>query len=138
MKENRNTPAQSREADAHSAKGRPDRVRFGSQNKLAIANQFVRDGYHAHLFVDKEGEIEAAQAAYYEFVRDEKGRKVTMAAGGGRTHYLMEIEQKYYDEDMKAQADAIDKKMMTTNSLKDNEYSPEGHNVIATRDREQI
>lgn len=124
----------SRDQKANTPKNRPERVPFGQGSKLAIADRHVRKGYHAHLFLDKPGELEGARAAWYEFVLDENGKKITMPAGKGLTHYLMEIDQETYDEDMRKQQDLNDKKTQAINEVKPGEYSPGGKSSAITRD----
>jgi hypothetical protein len=85
-------------------------------------------GYHLHWFMDREGRIERAKQAGYEFVTPAEARpqsrllgsdplksgntdlgdRVSIAAGGeglrgqpGRL-YLMKIKQEYWEEDQKA------------------------------------
>lgn len=125
-----------RNEKAHTAKKRPERIPLGQGSKLAMAERYIRPGYHCHLFLDKDGEIEAAKAAYYEHVKDDSGNSVKMPAGNGRTHYLMEIEDKYYHADMEAQQKMITdttRQNVTVNKTA-GEYSPEGHNTAVTRD----
>lgn len=126
----------SRNEKAHAAKKRPTRIPLGQGSKLSLAEKYIRKGYHCHLFIDKDGELESAQAAYYEFVKDDEGNKVKMPAGNGRTHYLMEIEEQYYSDDMAAQQKMITdttRQKITVNKAA-GEYSPEGHKVAVTRD----
>ena len=133
----RNTPTQSREDKAHKS-SRPAQVPIGQGQKLKIAQRFVEKGYHYHWFLDRQGELEAAQAAWYEFVKDEKGEKVTVPAGKGDTHYLMRIDQQYYDEDMAKQQDMVTETTRRRIEVNRNagEYSPEKAETAVIKDRE--
>jgi hypothetical protein len=125
-----------RNKTAHTAKKRPERIPLGQGSKLSVADQYIRDGFHCHLFLDNPGELESAERAYYEFVKDDQGEKVSMPAGNGRTHFLMEISNEYYNQDMANQ------QKMVTDTTRQNiainkragEYSPEGHKTSVTRD----
>ena len=125
-----------RNEKAHTAKNRPTRIPLGQGSKLAMAEKYIRKGYHCHLFLDKDGDLEAAQASYYDFVKDDEGNKVKMPAGNGRTHYLMEIEDEYYQQDMAAQQKMITDTTRRKITVKQaaGEYSPEGHKTAVTRD----
>lgn len=91
---------------------RRNRKPFGSHSqKLAYP---PRQGYHRHWFNDVPGRVERAKEAGYEHVLgdDKKSvkRPVGVKEGGGvLLAYLMEIPQQWYDDDMKAQQDLIDK-----------------------------
>jgi len=127
----------SRDDKAHSAKRRPARIKLGQGSKLALAERYATDKTkHYHLFLDNPGELEGAESAWYDFVKDENGEKIKIPAGNGLTHYLMCIPKKLYDEDM------ADQQKMVTETTKQNvkvnqaagNYSPEGHDAVVTRD----
>lgn len=126
----------SRDDKAHTANKRPKRIPLGQGSKLSLAERYVKKGFHHYLFLDKPGELESAQAAYYEFVKDENGDKVKMPAGNGLNHYLMCIPKKLYDEDMAAQQKMVTE--TTRQNVRVNQaagnYSPEGHDSVVTRD----
>jgi hypothetical protein len=128
----------SRDDKAHAPKNRPERIPFGQSDPLSASIRYVRKGFHPHNFVDRPGEIESALAAGYTFVSDDNNKKITTPAGGGLTHYLMEIVQGFYDEDMEAQQKANDAKTRSVNTVKDGHYSPGEHKTIAVRDIEDI
>lgn len=124
-----------RDQKAHTPKGRPERVPFNQGSKLSVAKGIISPGYHGHWFIDKPGELESAKAAYYDYVMV-KGKKYKTPAGNGFTHYLMQIEQKYYDDDMAKQQKMVTE--TTRNAVKvkksQGEYSPEGEELSVTRD----
>ena len=125
----------SRNDKAHTPKNRPERVAFGQGSKLAIADRYAKDkDFHYHLFVDRPGELEGAEAAWYEYVTDEAGRKVTMPAGKGLTHYLMRIDIETYKEDIAEQQRLVDNKTRSVNTIGGDQYSPTGKSTPMTRD----
>jgi len=129
----------SRNDKAHTPKNRPERVPFGQGSKLAIADMYTKDkNFHYHLFIDRPGELEGAEAAWYEYVTKENGEKVSMPAGKGLTHYLMKIDMKTYQEDMAKQQKLVDNKTRSINTIKSDQYSPGGHNTPMTKDRDII
>jgi hypothetical protein len=73
--------------------------------------------------------------AYWDYVTDERGEKVTQPSGGGEMHYLMEIEQRYYDEDISAQQAETTDKLRSTVENQSDEYTPKGHEDVLTRDK---
>lgn len=85
---------------------------FGSMNlKLAYPE---RTGFHRHWFNETPGRIQQAQEAGYEHVVND-GKPVskvvgTAEGGGPLTAFLMEIPEKWYNEDMAAQQREIDEK----------------------------
>ena len=124
-----------RDQKAHTPEGRPERVPFNQGSKLSVPKGIIKDGYHGHWFLDKPGEIESAQAAYYEFVKV-GNKKYSTPAGRGFTHYLMQIEQKYYDDDMVKQQKMVTKTTRQAVKVKkaQGEYSPEGEDLAVTRE----
>lgn len=133
MSNNNRNGAVSREEAAHNNKNRPARVPFSQGAKLTVPDTYKKEGFHQHWFVDEPGELESAQAAWYEFVRDDQGNKIKTPAGAGNYHYLMEIDQKTYDEDMKQQQDMITSTTKDATKIKKGEYSPEGEDSALTR-----
>jgi len=135
MNKNKTQLNMSRDEKAHTPGGRPERVPFGQGAKLTVPKGIVKKGYHAHWFIDRPGELESAQAAYYEFVTVE-GKKYSTPAGQGLNHYLMQIEQKYYDQDMIKQQEMVTETTRQAVKVKkaQGEYSPEGEDLAVTRD----
>lgn len=111
---------------------RPKRIPIGQGQKLVAPE---RKGYQRYWALDTEGQLDQMLAAWWDFVLDSEGRKVTSPGGNGKTHYLMEIEEQYYKEDMEKQ------QAMVTDALRDsvktngNEYVPNGHEDVLTRDK---
>lgn len=128
--------AMSREENAHNNTNRPARIPLGQGSKLAVAECYKKGGFHQHWFIDRAGELESAQAAWYEFVKDEKGNKITTPAGRGETHYLMQIDEETYRKDMAAQQKKVTDTTRKAVKVKKNkgEYSPEGEDSAVTRE----
>jgi hypothetical protein len=126
---------QSRSDKAHSNKKRPARIPLSSGNKLHVPAELKEEGYFHYWALDRKGMIEQMEAAYYEKVKDSRGEPVTVPAGGGETHYLMRIEQEYYNEDFSNQQKRNNE---TTNhtmqKLGESEYIPEGRQAVVERE----
>jgi hypothetical protein len=117
----------------HENAERPARIPMQAGLKMDYS-AYRRDGYVLYLAIDKPGMLEQMQRAWWQFVTDDRGNKITCPAGGGFTHYLMEIEQKYYDEDMAKQQASITETTKKAARLKEGEYLPEGSDGVLTRE----
>lgn len=110
---------------------RAPRVPMNAGGKLDVP---VREGFQRYWQVDKPGLIEQMEAAWWSKVIED-GQPKTLPAGGGFTLYLMEIEQKYYNEDMEAQQQRnIDATQKQAQTLGEDEYVPMGRRSVAERD----
>ena len=120
---------------AHKNTQRPARIPMTAGNKLHVPDSLKKEGYQQYWQVDRPGVIEQMESAWWEKVTDDKGKPVTVPAGEGDTLYLMHIEQKYYEEDMKRQQDM---NINTTNTeaqrLGDSEYIPMGQDKVVERE----
>jgi len=90
---------------------RAERVPIGVRRQRLGAEE--RRGFHRHWFNDSPGRIDAAKAGGYEHVTDENGEprraRVGVAPDGEvQMGYLMEIPQKFYDEDQRAKHKSVD------------------------------
>ena len=129
-----NKPNQNRD-NAHQNKKRPDRIPMSAGNKLHVPDNLKKEGFQNYWQVDRPGVIEQMEAAWWVKVKDSRGEHVTVPAGNGDTLYLMEIEQKYYDEDIKKQQDLnIDTTRKQAQTLGDEEYVPDGHKSVVERE----
>ncbi len=124
----------SRDEKAHSPKNRPARVKLGVGTKMSVPACYKKEGFHQYWFIDRPGEIEKAQAAWYEFVLDDSSNKITTPGGNGETHFLMEIDIETHEADIKEQQDLNNKTTNAAMKIKDGEYSPGKHNASVTRD----
>lgn len=116
---------ESRDQKAHKNKKRPDRIPLSSGNKLFVPAHIKKEGYQYYWEVDHPGRIEQLESAWWEKVRLDNGEFMTVPAGNGKTHYLMHIEQKYYDEDIdRQQKRNIDASARQAQTLGDSEYVP--------------
>lgn len=123
---------QSRDDKAHSA-GRPPRVRMVAGQKLNFDRYTTDKDYHYRAFTDGPGRLEQAEAAWWEYVKDEDGNRVTRPAGPF-THYLMRIHNKYYQEDQELKQKNIVDTLKKQNKLERTEYVPEGHHHALQKD----
>jgi hypothetical protein len=108
---------------------RPDRVPMRPGSKL---NYNQREGYKYRWVESKPGNVEAAKAAYYDFVRED-GEPVKRPSGALYL-YLMEIEEKYFLEDQKLMADQIRGSVDSAQELSAGEYLPEGRHHFIQKD----
>lgn len=117
--------------DAHKPKNRPPRVGL-NPNKLSLdATGYKREGYHlSWVKSDVAGKVDDMLAAWYDFVQDDEGNHIEKDAGRGVKLVLMEIEQKYYDEDVKEQQDALTKRTLGITRLNPGEYILKGRDKV--------
>ncbi len=120
---------------------RSPRVRFQADGKMSVPAHLLDPNYRYYWPTDKPGELEQMQLAWYEFV-EVNGKRVTVPAGNGYTHYLMRIEKQYFDEDMQAQQRELDERERVDIQIKQGEYSPNhgrsGEGVAIRRERDII
>jgi hypothetical protein len=102
--------------------------------KLTVPDNLKEEGYQYYWAVDRPGDLEKFQAAWWEFALDHRGEKITTPAGKGETHYLMRIPQKYYDEDISNQQARVNDAMIESARVKESEYVPKDREGVLTRD----
>ena len=124
-----------RENKAHQPKNRPARVPMSAGNKLHVPEGLKKEGFQYYWALDKKGTIQQFEAAYWEKVTNDKGDAITVPAGDGEVHYLMEIEKIYYDEDIAAQQKRnIDATQNQAQTLGEEEYVPLGSKSVVERE----
>jgi hypothetical protein len=102
------------------AESRRTRAPLNSREPLHVNPSYITPGYHGFWAIDREGELQKYLDAGYRFVErkttigqgsvnDSAGveGRVTRTAGGGYTHYLMEIPEEWYLEDQAMLEDRI-------------------------------
>jgi hypothetical protein len=108
---------------------------MGSGGKLSAPQ---REGYQRYWSLtgpDHPGKLEQMKDAWWEIVKREDGTDWTVAAGKGNTHVLMEIPQRYYDEDMAAQQKRnIETDQSKLQALGESEYVPKGQTNVVERE----
>ena len=126
---------QSRVDKAHGSRKRPARIPMSAGNKLHVPDTLKKEGFQYYWAVDRKGIIEQMEAAWYEKVLDERNEPVTVPAGGGEVHYLMCVQQEYYDEDIAAQQKQnLDTTSKQAQALGEEEYVPMGRTAVAERE----
>jgi len=136
----RNTENKSREMAAHANKARPDRVPMGgAQLKLALpAGIDLTEDFVPRWFLDKPGRLEAAEAAYWEYVTYQDSTDKVSRPSGANTMFLMKIRQEYWDESQQLKTYNIKRLSKANNQLKKtgstHQYFPSGHGEITTVD----
>lgn len=124
-----------RNDQAHQNKERPVRIPMSAGNKLHVPESLKKEGYQHYWQVDHKGMIEQMEASWWEKVTDERNEPITVPAGGGETMYLMHIEQRYYDEDIKKQQELnISTTAKQAQKLGEEEYIPKGHQQVTERE----
>jgi len=124
-----------REDKAHENKKRPERIPMSAGNKLHIPESLREDGYFYYWAIDRKGQIEQMEAAWYERVKDERGEDLTIPAGKGEIHYAMKIKKEYHDEDIqKQQQRNIDATAKMAQKLNEDEYVPQGRQSVMERE----
>ena len=128
-------PNTNRNSQAHQNKERPPRIPMSAGNKLYVPESLKKEGYQNYWQVDRPGILEQMERAWWVKVKDERGGNITVPGGGGETLYLMEIEQKYYDEDIaKQQKMNIETTAKQAQQLGEEEYVPMGRQAVTERE----
>ena len=114
---------------------RPARVPMNASGKLTAPKRegFVR--YWTLRGPDHPGKVDQMVAAYWDFVKNDERTHKEQPDGNDNTHVAMEIEQKYYDEDIASQqAREIDTTQGKLQELGDSEYIPMGREKVVERE----
>lgn len=112
---------------------RPARVSMTQGLKLEYASK--DDDYHYAWIQDRDGQVDRALQAYYEFELVE-GEKVTRASGAYPL-FLMKLENQYWEEDQKLKHDKTVAKIQGEQVLAADEYIPgaqDGRKHVLERD----
>lgn len=129
----------SRVDQSHTNTERPARIPMSAGNKLQVPDSLKKEGYQQYWQVDKDGAIEQMERAWWEKVTNERNEHITTPAGNGNTLFLMQIEQAYYDEDIKKQQDLnIATSTNQAQNLGENEYVPKGQDHVVSRERDIV
>lgn len=113
---------------------RAKRVPMGQGQKLKFP-QYEREGYKLRLMSSKPGRLEEAEAAYWEYVRDENEKQVTVPSGQYPL-YLMRIPLEYWTEDQEAKQALNIETLKNESKLSQGEYSPNENGHAIQRDGE--
>lgn len=93
-----NLGGETRESAAHSTK-RPPRVSMAEGDLiLTVPDRYLSKSKHYRFFADREGRIDRAKEAYWEFVTDENGVNIARSSKGTKM-YLMALDIQYKIED---------------------------------------
>lgn len=95
-----NLGGETRESAAHSTK-RPKRIMMGGDDLiLSVPARYMDPNKYYRFIADREGRIDRAKEAWYEFVTDENGVNITRSSKGTKM-YLMALDKEYRDDDVK-------------------------------------
>jgi hypothetical protein len=122
----------SREDAAHKPK-RPPRVSMGATLKLEFGDVVKDPDFHFRVISDRDGRIEQAKQAWYEFALDAQGEKIVRHSGP-YAQYLMKIEKKYWDEDQDLKLQKTKAKLSSEQNLQRDEYIPDGRHHVLQKD----
>ena len=110
---------------------RPARVPNTNGLKLDIPN--MDSNYHYAWIQDKDGKIDKAVAAYYEFHMVD-GQKLQRASGNYPL-YAMKLEMKYWEEDQRLKHEEGKVKLRKEQALRPDEYLPgDGRHHVIEKD----
>jgi len=116
-------------------KERSARVPMNASGKLMAPSREGFTRYWTLKGPSHPGKVDQMLAAWWDFVQDSDGNHVEQPAGNGNTHVLMEIDSKYYNEDMAAQqAKEINTSQGEMQKLGDSEYIPMGSKSVMERE----
>jgi len=107
---------------------RPPRVAFGrSTMKLSVSGIDLdqKNFFYRWFYEDDKapGRVRDAEAAYYETVKDAKGKNITRNDKFGR-QVLMRLPMEYRQQDLAARKKRLDDSMRTHMKVGHNEYAP--------------
>ena len=105
------------------------RIPVGSATKLHVSKHLIKEGYRYYWGIDRPGFLDSLIDAGYEFVTNEKGENMSVHAGNGHKHFLMRVEQRYYDEDMASQMKQLDDATFAQAALAKDEYTVGGRGI---------
>lgn len=109
---------------------RPKRIPMRGGSNLGTGGYKLDEkNYYYHWFNEhpsKPGRVQSAEAAYYEFCRDEQGEKISRGTGGG-TIYLMRLPMEYRMEDLALKKIRVERTMQEEAKLAPDEYAPTEH-----------
>lgn len=124
----------SRDEQAHKPK-RPARIPLGQGKNMSISPELKAkldsEGREAHWFSNKDGKLERAQGAWWEFVKDEQGNNITRPSGA-RILFLMAIPKEYADKDRALKASKVTDTMRRESAIGQGEYAPDGGDSAVT------
>lgn len=109
---------------------RPPRVQMSGGTRLHYHHK--DPNYHYAWIQDRDGKLDQAIQAYYEFVQED-GQKVTRASGPYPL-FLMQLENKYWKEDEKLKYDKTCDSLKDEQALGPGEYLPDGRNHALEKD----
>jgi len=113
---------------------RPERVPMGQGQKLKFP-QYEDPNYKLRLISSKPGRLAEAEGAWWEYVKDGDGNKVTVPSGQYPLH-LMRIPIEYWTEDQKAKQARNIETLNNESKLSQGEYSPNENGHAIQRDGE--
>ena len=117
----------------HENVARPARKKWQRGGKLNVPSKYLRQGYKTYWAVNNPGEIESLEERDWKKIRDDRGEPVTVDAGNGKKHYLLEIPVEYWQDDLKAQSEENDRitreitKVRERTSQYEGDYIPKGY-----------
>lgn len=130
-----NTDAEIQRAKDERQERKPERVSMARGKKLDFR---LKDGYVGRWANGNvQGRLERLQKAGYEFVTDAEDNNITTPSGAGKL-YLMQIEKRFYDEDIAAGQELVTDvtRKKIAEPLHKDEYLPEGHTSALMRDKD--
>jgi hypothetical protein len=111
---------------------RPDRVPMSAGAKLALDGT-EQPEFHYRWVQDRDGRVEQAGRAWYEFDLDSEGNKKVVSSGPYPL-YRMKIEKKYYDDDQDLKLKRSQDKIKLEQKISQGEYLPDDRSHAVQKD----
>jgi len=113
--------------DAPKGPDRPPRIPMNAGKNLDVPPHYLDLTKFAYRFFAqnqiKGGRIEAAKAAWWEHVADDRGQNIQRYSSGD-IMYLMKLELKYWKEDQELKREKVRATMTKQASIGEGEYAP--------------
>ncbi len=110
---------------------RPRRIAMQARKKLDFLHQ--EPNFYYRWMQDRDGRIDQAKEAGYEFVKDDNGQEIKRQSGP-HPLYLMRLPMKWRIEDEAAKQAKVIETIKHESKLKEDEYIPEGHSHVVQKD----
>lgn len=114
-------------------KNKPVRAkRIGMQQRKKLDYIYQDSKYYYRWMQDRDGRIQHAREAGYEFVTDENGQEIQRRSGPYSLH-LMRLPIQYRIEDEKAKQAKVIETIKHESKLKEDEYIPDGQKHVVQK-----
>ena len=127
-------PTPKRNVVSRSNTKRPPRRPLSTTYKLQLPEGIIEEGYDYRWLLERPERIMQYEAAWWEPVHDDDGKRIRKPSGGGEYLTLYRIESKYHEEDKaenrKKPINLLHDKALLKKDSDSMEYVPEGHDAV--------